>query len=424
MKSELRARYAAIGCIQAVIHKQRPFEEALTQLHAESLQPRDRAFAQTLVMQVLRRGGEIDAILAQFMQKPLDLKLDAVRQALRLGVVQLLWLDTPPHAAIATTVDLVKALKQLKLAGLTNAVLRRVAEQKESLKAEANGRLNTPEWLWNSWVDTYGIDTAKSIAQAHTQEPPLDLTVRDHPQEWAERLQGECVGPQSVRRETGDVMSVPGYDEGAWWVQDVAATLPALLFGDVRDKRVYDLCAAPGGKTAQLASAGAQVLAVDRSAKRLVRLKENMQRLGLQVDVQSGDLLRWQPESQADAILLDVPCSATGTIRRHPDILYHRTPEDVAKTTELQREMLDRAAQWLKPAGQLVYCVCSLQPEEGEAQITAFLARNPQWQLKPVDAAALSIPAQWVREGVLRTLPHYLPQGMDGFFAACLVKLA
>lgn len=417
MKSDLLARHAALRCIASVMQGE-ALEAALDEVHASSLAARDRAFARTLAMQVLRRAGECDAVLARFIRKPLAAGLADVQHALRLGVVQLLWLHTPPHAAIATTVELIKRLKQPRLAGLANAVLRQVAAASETLADARDGRLNTPEWLWRSWVSAYGEAAAQAIADAHTHEPPLDLSLRrDIPD-----LAGERVGPQTLRRETTDVTTLPGYAEGAWWVQDVAASLPAHLLGDVSGRRVWDLCAAPGGKTAQLAAAGAEVLAVDRSAKRLARLQENMHRLGLTVTTRTADLLDWQPDASAEAVLLDAPCSATGTIRRHPDILYQRTPAQVAETEALQRDLLARAARWVSPGGQLVYCVCSLQPTEGEAPVREFLQHHPQWRLAPIDPAQLGWPAEWVREGMLRTLPHWLPGGMDGFFAARLIR--
>ncbi|HMN88113.1 MAG TPA: RsmB/NOP family class I SAM-dependent RNA methyltransferase, partial [Bauldia sp.] len=297
------------------------------------------------------------------------------------------------------------------------------------LAAADPARENTPDWLWTRWVSAYGEETARAIAAAHRVEPALDLTVRSDAAGWAERLGGIVLPTGSVRLvPSGPVDALPGFTEGAWWVQDAAAALPARLLGDVAGKHVADLCAAPGGKTAALAAAGARVTAVDASAARLTRLSANLARLGLSAETVAADILAWEPDAAFDAILLDAPCTATGTIRRHPDIAWLKRPEDVAKLADLQGRMLDRIVPWLKPGGTLVYCTCSLEPEEGEAQ-AARLAARPALAPRPVTAAEIGGLGEAVTPaGTVRTLPSQLPgatprlSGVDGFFVARFVR--
>ncbi|MEI7610759.1 MAG: RsmB/NOP family class I SAM-dependent RNA methyltransferase, partial [Rhodospirillaceae bacterium] len=278
------------------------------------------------------------------------------------------------------------------------------------------------------WSAAYGPDTARAIAEAHLHEAPLDLTLKNPAESalWAERLEAEVLATGSLRRAAGGaVAELPGFADGGWWVQDAAAALPATLFGDLAGRRVYDLCAAPGGKTAQLAALGAQVTAVDRSAPRLERLATNLARLGLAAATVAADAALWQPEESADAILLDAPCSATGTIRRHPDIPHLKDRADVAKLAALQRRLLARAVALLKPGGTLVYTVCSLQPEEGEEQIAALLAAGAPVSRRPLVAGEAGVPdAALTAAGDLRTLPCHLAAlgGMDGFFVARLLR--
>lgn len=426
MKPELRARHAAHQMLMQVMIEKKPLDAALDHLRSQQLTLRDQAFAQALAMQVLRRAGEADAIASQFMQKPFPDKLVAIQQVLRLGVAQLLWMDTASHAALDTSVELVKFLRHQKLAGVINAVLRRVAERKDMLAERRNGLLNAPKWMVSAWREAYGDTLARPMATAQGMEPPLDITVLGEPSAWAERLSGEALWRQTVRATTGNVSEMPGFEEGKWWIQDVAATMPAYLLGDVKGKRVLDLCAAPGGKTAQLASAGAEVVALDRSPERMKRLHDNMRRLGLNVQTVEADALKWQPQDTFDAILLDAPCSATGTIRRHPDILYHRMEQEITDLVAIQKALLHRAAQWVKPGGMMVYCVCSLQKEEGEAQMLPFLEQHPGWKPVPLSSSQDKIPSEWISTGgYLRTLPCFFGDkgGMDGFFAARLIKV-
>jgi 16S rRNA (cytosine967-C5)-methyltransferase len=291
-------------------------------------------------------------------------------------------------------------------------------------------RVNTPDWLWARWADYWGPERAHAIGAAHLVEPPLDLTVKSEPELWAEQLGGRVLPNGSVRlMPKGRIEALPGFAEGAWFVQDIAAALPARLLGDVKGKRVADLCAAPGGKTAQLVLAGASVVAVDSSKTRLELLAGNLARLGLTAETVHSDAATWQPGEQFDAVLLDAPCSSTGTIRRHPDIPYTKSAKDIAALAELQARLLDHAATLLKPGGRLVYSTCSLEPEEGEGQVAAFLLRNEQFRVDSIRPEELFGQAGWIEaSGAMRTFPYELKldspewSGMDGFFATRLAR--
>lgn len=421
-------RTVALDLLAAVLVDKRLLDEALDANPALSrLEERDRAFARLLVATVLRRLGQLDDVIGRCLERGLPHKARRAKDVLRLGACQLLFLDTPPHAAIATSVDLVKGTPLAGFSGLINAVLRRLdREGRAWVAAQDAARLNTPDWLWHSWVAAYGEDVARAIAAAHLGEAPVDISVAGEPADWAERLQAEALPTGSLRRKAGgDITALPGFAAGAWWVQDMAAALPARLLGDVKGKRVADLCAAPGGKALQLAVAGAQVTAVDRSAKRLVRFSQNLERLKLSAEIVEADAAAWRPAEPFDAVLLDAPCTATGTLRRHPDGMRLKGPGDVAALADQQAALLRAALAMLKPGGTLVYCVCSLEPEEGEAQVERLLAAEPGVRRVPIAAAELGGLAELVTPaGDLRTLPCHLAEkgGMDAFFAARLVK--
>lgn len=373
-------------------------------------------------MSVLRRLGDIDRALGALLKRPIQPGAARVMNALRLGAAQRLLLDTPAHAAVDTTVRLLDGrLSGFK--GLANAVLRKL----DRAAPPAGGRANTPDWLWQSWAAAYGEETAAAIAAAHESEPPLDFTVARDPEHWAETLGAAVLPTGSLRRPVGgDPSALPGYADGAWWIQDAAAALPATLLGPVEGSRVVDLCAAPGGKTAQLAAAGAEVTAVDRSAARLERLKENMRRLGLTAATVAADAVAWRPDAPADAVLLDAPCTATGTIRRHPDIARIKSPRDVARTAALQARLLRAAIDMTRPDGRIVYATCSLQPEEGPDIVRAVLDGGAPARLDAVDAMELPGLSDAIRpEGSVRTLPSHWKElgGIDGFFIARLVRL-
>lgn len=410
------------------LDKGKPLDSAWAQdRHFNTMGPSDRAFAQLLAKTTLRRLGQIDDILKRFLEKPIAPSASRIMHTLRLGTAQLLWLDTPPHAAVHATVEMAKQIKMEKFSGLVNAVLKKVSlEGKTIIATQDAAKLNTPEWLMKSWEKTYGAEIARAIAEAHLKEPPLDLTVKGDSKIWAEKLGGIALPTGSVRlKEARGITQLPGFSEGSWWVQDIAATLPAILLGDVRGKRVIDMCAAPGGKTAQLAVAGAKVSSVDRSKERIAMLKTNIHRLKLQAEYVTTDASTWTPDFTPDAILLDAPCSATGTLRRHPDVAWHRKKEDIARLTVTQHKLLMHALDILKPGGMLVYSVCSLQPEEGEEQITRLLKARKDVSLIKIKAEAIGGLKECVtKRGEVRSLPCHLHDrgGMDGFYAALLIK--
>lgn len=420
----LEARRAALDILER-IRRGETLDEALGACRSFSdLQGPDRAFARLLASATLRRRGALDHLLGAYIDRPLPKKAVRVMDILRLAAVQLVYLETPAHAAVSTAVALASDRRETEgYAKLVNAVARKIAKQGPDATKNIPPRANTPAWLWRSWERAYGPQQTRLIAEAHMQEPPLDIQVKgeNEAQSWADRLDAEVLLDSVLRlRGVSDVTALEGFQDGAWWVQDAAASLPAQLLGDVAGKTVFDLCAAPGGKTLQLSGRGAKVTAVDISAPRLERLSQNLERTGLAATVVNEDVLRWTPDEKADAVLLDAPCSATGTIRRHPDIPWLKTETDIEALTRLQAKMLDHALTFLKPGGLLIYCVCSLQPEEGERQARAALERHQNLTRLPVEKAEIGGLAAVNRDGDLRTLPSMLADkgGMDGFFAA------
>ena len=423
------ARDVALELIGAVLRRKRPLDDAIEESAAmHQLAGRDRAFARLLVATVLRRLGQIDALIAQCLNVPLAPRAMLVQDILRLGVAQLLFLRTPPHAAVATSVDLAQSRGFVSHKGLVNAVLRRLSiEGPERIETQDAPRLNTPDWLWQSWSRAYGEPTARAVATAHLKEAPLDLSLRNDAETWGAALEGVLLPTGTLRRAAGGALAtLPGYAEGAWWVQDAAAALPARLFGDVADRDVIDLCAAPGGKTAQLATAGARVTAVDRSPRRLERLAANVKRLDLAVEAVGADALTWRPPRPAEAVLLDAPCSTTGAIRRHPDVPHLKSPEDVARLSMVQENLLLAAIDMLRPGGMLVYCTCSLESEEGPERIESLLHSGAPVARIGIEADEIGAEPEWITpEGDLRTLPCHFHayDGIDGFYCARLVKL-
>jgi 16S rRNA (cytosine967-C5)-methyltransferase len=421
------ARALAFDTLRAVLEQKRPLDDVLDDnSERDRLAPRDRGFARLLVATSLRRLGQIDHVIDGCLDKPLPRRAAAVRQLLRLGICQLLFLGTPAHAAVDTTVELIATRGgEAGFKGLLNAVLRRVDRERAAwLDQTADPSLNAPAWLWESWMACYGTDRAREIAAAHLREPPLDLTIKGDALMWRDRLGATLLPTGTLRLPLdGPIESLPGFEEGAWWVQDTAAALPARLLGEVRGQRVIDLCAAPGGKTAQLAVAGADVVAVDRSAPRLERLRSNLTRLGLSAATVVADATVWQPSQLADAVLLDAPCSATGTIRRHPDVPWLKRPEDVAKLVALQARLLQAAIAMVRPGGTIVFCTCSLQPDEGPGQIAPLLRTDAPVERVPIRPSEIGgLDSLIDGNGDLRTLPCHLSEqgGIDGFYAARL----
>jgi len=422
------SRAVTLDLLEQVLRHKYPLDDVLAGHSGfATLETRDRGFARLLVTTVLRRIGQIDALIDHALDRPLPVKAKAVLDLLRLGVCQLFFTDTPAHAAVSTTVDLARTRGHGPHKAMVNAVLRRLSREGAALVEHQDAaRLNTPDWLWQSWVLAYGEKTARDIASAHLREAPLDITVKDDAAIWAGKLDAEILPTGSLRRAAGGLIpELPGFKDGQWWVQDAAAALPVKLLGDIRGKRVVDLCAAPGGKAAQMASLGADVTAIDRSEKRLVRLRQNMDRLGLSADAITADAVTWRPKKPAHAVLLDAPCSATGTIRRHPDVPRLKKPEDVSKLALVQERLLTAALDMVEPGGVVVYCACSLQPEEGPDRIEAALKADPRFQRAPIHKDEIGGAAELLTaSGDLRTLPCHLPEkgGMDGFFAARLKR--
>lgn len=425
----MSARRAALAVLDATLSGQatldRAFERAATR---NALAGPDRGFARALAAVTLRRLGEIDAAVEPLLKRPLPRKALTARNILRLGAAQLLFFGTPAHAAVGETTGLATG-RSSAYRGLVNAVLRRIStEAPGGMAPDDAARANTPGWLWESWAKAYGRDGARAIAVAHQAEPPLDFTIlKGDDAEWAERL-GATVLPTGGVRIAGSARAadLPGYDDGAWAPQDAAAALPARMLGDIAGRTVIDLCAAPGGKTAQLAAAGAQATAVDLSEARLERLEENLRRLGLKAETVAADGREWRPPAPADAVLLDAPCSATGTIRRRPDVAWNKRSGDVRALKPIQRALLDAAAEMTRPGGLLVYACCSLQAEEGPEQTAKFLANHPDFARAPlVEGEIPGLPADAITaSGDLRTLPSMWPDigGMDGFYAARLIR--
>jgi 16S rRNA (cytosine967-C5)-methyltransferase len=421
MSEGLPARKAALALLSGVLTRRRPLDGDLPQLKA--LPPRDAAFARALASQTLRHLGALEATLRKFLAKPLSPhKSGAAMEILLLGACELLVLKTPAHAAVDAANRLAATdSKTVHFKPLVNAVLRKLAgEGAGVLSSLDRERLSTPDWLYQRWTAQYGADVARRIAQAHQSEAPLDITLRGaaaaHPQSAA------LFGLSRRVTQEGRVEDLPGFAEGAWWVQDAAATLPTLLLGDVRDKDVIDLCAAPGGKTLQLAAAGARVTAVEKHVARLDRIAENLARTGLTAALAQSDARDFA--GQAALVLVDAPCTATGTIRRHPELPWIKGAADVTLMAALAYEILESGAAMVSPGGTLVFAVCSLEREEGEEQIAAFLASHPEFMRDPVTAAEVFGHGDWITpDGDLRTLPFMLEGGMDGFFAARLRRI-
>jgi 16S rRNA (cytosine967-C5)-methyltransferase len=434
----LAARRIAADILDGVLHKHRTLDDQLdgAGVHPglKSLADRDRALMRRLVATILRRLGTLGHVLSRLLDRGIPTDAPRAQSALLIGAAQILWMDVPDHAAVDLSVRLVQSDRRAaKYAGLVNAVLRRCAREGHSIVEDAKSQvLDTPPWLLARWITHYGEATAKEMALALGHEPSLDITVKTDAAQWASRLHGEELPTGTVRTLLhGSVTMLPGFSEGQWWVQDAAAALPARLFGDIKDKSIVDLCAAPGGKTAQLAQAGARVVAVDRSPARMARLRDNLARLALSADAVVADAVEWQGAEPDgfDGILLDAPCTSTGTIRRHPDIAWLRQEADIATLATLQRRLLQKAAALLRPGGTLVYCTCSLEPEEGDQAITALLAAESSLQRRPIEAAEVAGLSEIITaEGDLRTLPCHLPRpdprlgGLDGFYIARLFK--
>ena len=418
----LAARRAALAILSGVLQKRRPLDAGLDQL--AGLPTRDAGFARALVSETLRHMGALDAVLRKFMAKPLvPHKAGAASEILLLGACELLILKVAAHAAVDAANELAaKDQKAVHFKPLINAVLRKIAKEGEAtLSGLDRERLSTPDWLWTRWTAQYDSGTTRQIARAHQQEAPIDIVLKspDAAVPPGESLFG------AVRRlsDPGRIEDLPGFADGDWWVQDAAAALPALLLGDVAGKTVIDLCAAPGGKTMQLAAAGAKVIAVEIDAARAARIAENLARTKLTAEIVQSDARDFQ--GTAPLVLIDSPCTATGTIRRHPDLPWIKGAADVTVSAGLAYEILESGAAMVEPGGTLVFAVCSLEREEGEEQIASFLATHAEFSRAPVTAGEVFGHGEWITpDGDLRTLPcHFSDKGgMDGFYAARLKR--
>lgn len=429
----LPARKLAAAVIDEVLRAKLALDDTHEKLAPSyGLDAADASLARAIAITAFRHLGTIQEAINARLERGSPRNSGPFEPIMVAAAAQILFLDVPDHAAVDLAIrHLHEDARSSRYVSLGNALLRRLAREREAILADAvDPFLDTPEWLTGSWMESYGEETAAAIAKSHRDEPPLDISVKSDAEGWAEKLDGLLLPTGSIRlRERQSIASLPGFDDGAWWVQDAAAALPVRLLAVQPGERIADLCAAPGGKTAQLAALGAQVTAVDRSGPRLRRLRANLERLGLTAEIVTKDATLWEVEP-FDAVLLDAPCSATGTIRRHPDVAWTKSEEDRDKLVALQARLLEAAARLTRPGGRLVYCTCSLEPQEGEEQVEAFLAAHPDFARKPIEPSEIGGIGEAIdRHGDLRTLPHQLRNetprlsGWSGFYASRLIRL-
>ncbi len=414
----MAARLNAAALLDGVLRRRQSSADQIAGGVLSDLDPADRARAQSLAQTVLRHLEPLDVLLSQFLTKEPPL---AALIVLRIAAAEIVLDAVPAHAAVDAAVNAIRANPRARhLTGMVNAVGRRISETGAEIWPDLEPQ-HLPDWIAGNLRKTLDEDRITAIEKAHAAGAPLDLTLKDatEAEHRAKALGAEILPTGSLRlHDPGQVSALPGYAEGAWWVQDAAAALPVRLLGDVAGMRVLDLCAAPGGKTMQLAAAGATVTALDISPERSRTIAENLARTGLEADIVTADALNWQPDAEYDAILLDAPCSATGTIRRHPELPFLRDGSELKRLTAIQSDLLDRAAGFLKPGGRMVYCTCSLIDAEGPRQMTRFLERQSGFrQLRPEGLEDFTD-----ENGNLVTLPDHWPDkgGLDGFFAALL----
>lgn len=437
-KAGMAAREGALRLTHAVLSDKKMLDEAyqaeLENGPLRKLPGNDRAFAKRIVITLLQHLGEIDQILASFMDRGIPKKSGPLRNILRLGVAELLFLQVPSHAVVDSAVTHFRTWKKYAgFKGLTNAVLRQVSQKgAERLKEIDAAKANLPDWLYQDWLRSYGKDVVDQMVEvSNAPSTPLDLsfkTIDDNAKKLAEVLEGQWLETGSLRLAShGKVDELEGFESGDWWVQDTAASLPVKLLGDVKEKEVLDLCAAPGGKTMQLAALGADVTALDLSGKRLQRIQKNLDRTKLEAKLVQGDALKHKFGKLFPAILLDAPCSATGTMRRHPELIHQRTPADIAHFAKLQARMLRRAADLLDDNGVLVFCTCSLQSAEGPDLISDFLMEYPDFGIDPIEEKSHPELAPFIQpDGSIRTRPDQMGElgGLDGFYAIRFRKYA
>jgi 16S rRNA (cytosine967-C5)-methyltransferase len=422
------ARAAANRALTECLRRKRPLDAALDEA-VPGLPSRDSGFARAIANETMRRFGQLDDVLRRFVPKPPPPhKAGTTLEILLAGICELLFLHVAAHAAVDGANKLAADdSKAVHFKPLINAALRRIAREGALvLNEQDDARLNTPDWLWARWTQCYGEDTVRAIARVHAQIPPLDILLKTSARELYQD-KGSALSGDSIRlAETVSVELLPGYGAGAFWVQDFAATLPAQLLGDIAGRRVIDLCAAPGGKTAQLCTKSARVVAVERDEARMNRLRENLVRLRLDAELVLADVRDYSPQARADCVLLDAPCSATGTVRRHPELPWIKSAADISSCADVTAELIESAAAMVRSEGLLVFSVCSLEPEEGTEQVAHFLRRHPKFRRVPISDAELYGLAELIdANGDLRTLPCHWREsgGMDGFYAARLVRL-
>lgn len=429
----LAARQVALGLLNVVLGQKQALDHMLERDDGfKALPTRDKAFCRMVVSTTLRRLGQIDDIITKAEKKPASKNI-TLQNILRMGVAQILFMDVPDHAAVDTSVRLADAAEMDRQKGFVNGLLRTVTRVgREWLSRQDEARLNTPEWLLKTWIEDYELRGAANIAKANIAEAPLDITIKDEKDRnyWQSTFKATQIGAGTLRIPSGGAIHTrEGFDDGMWWVQDAAAAIPAALFGDVKGKTVVDLCAAPGGKTMQLAARGANVIALDRSAGRMKKLKQNLERVRLadKVEIIISDAAAWRPKEAPQFILLDAPCSATGTIRRHPDVSHLKQPEDMERLIHVQANILENAYNMLAPGGVLVYCTCSLQMAEGEYQILRLFEHHQdayKMPIRPEEVGGLEEPI--TENGDMRILPFHQAAlgGMDGFFISRITKMA
>ncbi|PHS22448.1 MAG: hypothetical protein COA85_11465 [Robiginitomaculum sp.] len=424
------ARIWAANAITAILDHGHSMDDFLAGSNGfTAMSQRDRALARAIAGTVLRRLGQVDIILALYLAKPLPPKTGLMRAILRCATAEILFLRSPAFAIVSEAVSMAASKgKTRAFRHLANAVLRKVAAEGPERLKEIPATVNIPDWLCQSWQEAYGEAAIEEAAKVLIEDQPTDLTVFRELADWTEKLSGTPIGEQSLRispsdRQAGDITKWTGFEGGAWQVQDVAAALPALILKPRAEEYIIDLCAAPGGKTAQLAASGARVTAVERSQSRLTRLDQNMKRLGLNVQSVCADALQWKPETLADAVLVDAPCTATGIFRRHPDVLALKTPEQVNDMAERQFSILKAAASMLRPGGRLIYCVCSAQVEEGEEIARRALEELPLGPLA-IETGPLSYVETFIKENYLRIPPGAWDDkgGLDAFYIAAFTR--
>ncbi|MGC6327968.1 RsmB/NOP family class I SAM-dependent RNA methyltransferase [Rhizorhabdus sp. FW153] len=407
-------RLAALKLLDAVLRRGAPLEAAMDGACAELDRGDDRAFAHAIAAETLRRLDDLDRLIDVSTERPLPPDSKA-RMLLRMALVQALVLKTPAHAAITTILPLADGGPRK----LIHAVFSRTMRENAALPDPPH----LPAAVADRWQKSWGTEAVETARQSLAAPPPVDLSLKPGEDSgiWAERLEGLSLQPGHVRIAAGRrIVDLPGYDEGSWWVQDIAASLPARLAGAGDDRTALDLCAAPGGKTMQLAAAGWQVTAVDQSDTRLARLRENLERTRLGADIQVADAAEFAPERRFDLVLLDAPCSATGIFRRHPDVLHRATARIIADAAEQQQRLIAHAASLVAPGGRLIYAVCSLEADEGEQIAKGFLAAHADWRLDPVQPEELPSGVVPDKVGRVRVRPGTLADsgGADGFFVA------